>query len=82
MTLNRGFFPLPLAEDQYDQRKIQQTFQILADRLDDLERPLDDRYTITNRTEDRVLDCDATSTAELADVLGTLIEDLKSKGVI
>ena len=37
-------------------------------------------YTITNKTEDRVLDCNSTSTAELADVVGTLIDDLKGVG--
>ena len=31
----------------------------------------------TNVTTDRVLDCDSTTTAEVADVLGTLIDDLK-----
>lgn len=35
-------------------------------------------FTVTNVTEDRVLDCDVTSLAEVADVLGTLIADLKS----
>jgi hypothetical protein len=34
-------------------------------------------YTFTNVTPDRVLDCDSTSTAEVADVLGTLVADLK-----
>lgn len=38
--------------------------------------------TITNLTPDRALDCDSTSTPELADVLGTLIEDLKLTGII
>ena len=38
--------------------------------------------TISNVTTDRTYDADATSTAELADVLGTLISDLKTKGVI
>jgi len=32
----------------------------------------------TNVTPDRVLDCDSTSAAEVADVLGTLIADLKA----
>lgn len=35
-------------------------------------------YTVTNATPDRVLDADSTSTAEVADVLGTLIADLKA----
>ena len=41
-----------------------------------------DPFQISNVTTDRVLNADSTSTAELADVLGTLINDLKSKVVI
>ena len=37
---------------------------------------------ITNVTTDRTYDADATSTAELADVLGTLIADLRTKGIL
>ena len=33
-------------------------------------------YTITNDTTDRTYDANATSTAELADVLATLIRDI------
>lgn len=39
-------------------------------------------YTPTNVTTDRSYDADATSTAELADVLGTLIGDLQGKGIL
>lgn len=39
-------------------------------------------WTITNKTEDKVLDCDATSIDELADVLGTLIDQLKTHGLL
>lgn len=39
-------------------------------------------YTATNVTPDRSFDADATSTAELADVLGTLLSDLRTKGFI
>lgn len=39
-------------------------------------------YAPTNVTTDRTYDANATSTDELADVLGTLIADLKSLGVI
>lgn len=38
--------------------------------------------TPTNLTTDRTFDADATTIDELADVLGTLIEDLKTKGII
>lgn len=39
-------------------------------------------YTISNLTIDRTFDADSTSTAELADVLGTLIADLQQSGWI
>jgi hypothetical protein len=39
-------------------------------------------YTITNVVADRTYDADATSVAELADVLGTLIADLQSYGLL
>lgn len=39
-------------------------------------------YTPTNVTPDRSYDADSTSTAELADVLGTLIADLQLLGLI
>lgn len=39
-------------------------------------------YTPTNVTTDRAFDADATSTAELADCLGTLIADLQALGIV
>lgn len=39
-------------------------------------------YTVTNLTIDRSYDANATSTAELADVLGTLLSDLRNMGLI
>ena len=39
-------------------------------------------YTPTNVTPDRAYDANATSIAELADVLGTLIADLQLTGII
>jgi hypothetical protein len=39
-------------------------------------------YTPTNVTPDRAYDADATSVNELADILGTLIADLQSLGVV
>lgn len=38
--------------------------------------------TFTNLTTDRTCDADNTTVAELADILGTLIVDLKTKGII
>lgn len=39
-------------------------------------------WSVTNVTTDKVYDADATTTNELADVLGTLIDELKSKGFL
>lgn len=38
--------------------------------------------TFTNLTTDRTCDADTVTTAELADIVGTLIVDLKAKGII
>ena len=38
--------------------------------------------TFANLNTDRTCDADATTVAELADILGTLIEDLKAQGII
>lgn len=39
-------------------------------------------YVVTNGTEDRTFDANSTTTAELADVLATLLSDLRAKGII
>jgi hypothetical protein len=39
-------------------------------------------YTVTNAATDRSYDADATSLEELADVLGSLIADLKLTNII
>ncbi|MCP4204209.1 MAG: hypothetical protein GY769_20020, partial [bacterium] len=39
-------------------------------------------YTPTNVTTDRTYDADSTNVDEIADVLGTLIEDLQLTGII
>lgn len=39
-------------------------------------------YTVTNAATDRTYDANATTTDELADVLGSLIADLQAAGII
>jgi hypothetical protein len=39
-------------------------------------------YSAQNVTTDRAYDANSTSLAELADVLGTLINDLRSQGLV
>lgn len=62
-------------------------FQMLASEVRDINDRLRDNTTgwadqQTNVTPDRSYDANATSTAELADVLGTLIADLLEIGVL
>lgn len=46
------------------------------------DRAVGQAYTPSNVTATRTYDADATSVAELGDVLGTLIADLQEKGVL
>ena len=39
-------------------------------------------FTITNWTEDLDMDCDGSADAVIADVLGTLINELQKKGIL
>ncbi|KKK81954.1 hypothetical protein LCGC14_2808210, partial [marine sediment metagenome] len=39
-------------------------------------------WAVTNEVSDKVYDANSTSIDELADVLGTLIEELKTKGLL
>ncbi len=41
-----------------------------------------DAYTVQNVNTDRAYDADSTSVSELADVLGTLIADLQTAGIL
>ena len=72
--------PLGTAPDQYDPL----FFQTLLEQLEQihllLAQPAQTGYVMTNVTVPRTLNADSTSTAELADVLGTLIDDLKAAG--
>ncbi len=74
--------PLGQAPAEYDQ----QWMNSILDRLDLsfelLARIIQSGYTTSNVTTTRTIDADATSTAEIADVLCTLIEDMKSRGVL
>jgi len=65
--------------------------RFLLQRLANMVREIDNRNidnidgwsgNQTNVTTDRTFDANSTSTAELADVLGTLIADLITKGVL
>lgn len=57
--------------------------QSIEDRLRRIENSLTQKsaaYTPTNVTTDRAFDADTVAVAELADVVGTLIADLRALG--
>ena len=72
--------PLGTAPETYDPI----FFQGLLEQLEQvhllLAQPAQTGYAMTNVTVTRALDANFTSTAELADVLGTLIDDFKAAG--
>ena len=56
--------------------------QELNNHLQSIYQEASSGWIVTNKTEDRTLDCDCDDTAVLGDVLGTLINDLIEKGVL
>ena len=74
--------PLPQAPEEYDQAWMQR----VMDRQDQifalLNRAAGTGYQMTNVTTTKALDADSTSTAELADVLGNLIDEMKLRGML
>ena len=56
--------------------------QFLSDLADRSSTDLTVSYTVTNGATDRAYDADATTTEELADVLGTLIADLVTEEIL
>lgn len=74
---------LPQAPADYDQGWAQRTVNTLELHIQSLQASASETpYQMSNVTKDYVLDADSTTLAEVADVLGTLITDLKEKGIV
>tara|TARA_R110002020_G_scaffold2343_3_gene10887 strand:- start:4063 stop:4311 length:249 start_codon:yes stop_codon:yes gene_type:complete len=74
---------LPQPPKEWDKSWAQRTISTIELQLNEINSSASATpYQTTNVTKDYVLDADSTTLAEVADVLGTLIEDLKAKGVI
>ena len=81
MTTYKG--RLPSAPVEYDRRWASQLINQIESNISNLNLSASSSvYTMTNVTTDRTLDANSTTTAELADVLGTLITDLKERGIV
>ena len=70
----------PLQYDPQYFSDLSRTLTYLISRIP--EAPAQTGYAMTNVTTTRALDADSTTLAEVADVLATLIEDLKLVGYI
>jgi len=74
---------LPQAPVEYNRAHMNRLINTLELQLSEINSSASSTpFQISNVTEDRILDANSTTVAELADVLGTLISDLKEKGVI
>jgi hypothetical protein len=71
---------LPSAPNEYSHWWAQQLVDDVQTELLELTQPAQVGYAMTNVTLTRTLDADSTTLAEVADVLATLIDDLKAKG--
>lgn len=66
---------------------IAQAYDELAQKINELNETVSllatgETYTATNVTVTRTFDANATSIDEIADVLGTLLQDLRAAGII
>jgi len=71
-------FRFPTAPLEYDHKyfsDLGRAIEVLANNIPNA--PAQVGWTTTNVTDTRALDADSTTLAEVADVLATLIEDLK-----
>ena len=81
MSIRQGRLPTP--PNSYDQRWANQLVRQLEQNIATTNLAASAaRYTVTNVTTDRTFDADSTSTAERADILGTLITDLRERGIL
>ena len=72
----------PSTMDGATARWASELIRALEDFMEEQENPATTGWTTSNVTTDRTIDADSTSTAEIADVLCTLIEDLKTIRII
>lgn len=70
----------PQAPAEYDPRWAAQLVAELEAFQAQQNKPTQQGYTTSNVTTTRTIDADTATTAEIADVLCTLIEDLKAVG--
>lgn len=74
---------LPPPPERYDAGWMRQVIRLLEEAdLENVKAAGKRVYAASNVTTDRTYDADATTDAEIADVLGTLIADLREKKIV
>ena len=76
---SRSIGKLPVPGPTYNQGDMVRLVNALEAALILLGTIIQEGYTATNVTDTRSFDADTVTLAELADVVGTLIEDMKPK---
>lgn len=81
--------PLPIPPETVEQvpqfcRDLVRTLQSVLQDMPSITPTLNQAtaYTATNVTEDRSFDANATTVNELADVVGTMLSDLRDRGIL
>jgi hypothetical protein len=72
---------IPRIPPEYDQRTYVAIIGALEKRLNSIQQTVG-AYTVTNPVPNRSIDVSSVSHAELAEIVGTIIQDLKVKGIL
>ena len=74
--------PLPDPPDEYDPVYMRELVNQIEEIHRLLTRNIGSGWQVSNVTADKAFDADSTTTAELADVLGTLVTQMKDRGLL
>lgn len=75
---------LPLAPEEYNREQMQQILSDIESATDALERIIQAGYQISNNVSggNRVLDVSTGTLDQTKQVLGTLVDDMKARGLL
>lgn len=73
---------LPRPQDDYDRDWASRLVSEIESRFESLERLIQEGYTVSNGVENRTLDVSTATLAETKEVVGTLIDDMKERGLL
>lgn len=71
---------LPNPPKEYDQSTMNKIFRDIEKEFDLLKQPAQRGYTVSNLTKTRTLNVSTATLTDVANFVGTLVEDLKAVG--